>query len=36
MKNILRNITMVALGAAMLTGFTSCEATKNANNKQLV
>ena len=34
MKNILRNITVVALGAAMLTGFTSCEATKNANNKQ--
>jgi glyoxylase-like metal-dependent hydrolase (beta-lactamase superfamily II) len=34
MKNILRSITVVALGAAMLTGFTSCEATKNANNKQ--
>lgn len=34
MKNIVRNITVIALGAAMLTGFTSCEATKNANNKQ--
>lgn len=34
MKNIVRNITVVALGVAMITGFTSCEATQNANNKQ--
>ena len=34
MKNIVRNSIAIALGALMLTGFTSCEATKNANNKQ--
>ncbi len=34
MKNIIRNISTVALGIALITSFTSCEATKNANNKQ--
>jgi len=34
MKNIKRTMAVVALSATMLTGFTSCEATKNANNKQ--
>ncbi len=30
----MRNIAVAALGVVMLTGFTSCEATRNANNKQ--
>lgn len=34
MKTILKNITTATLAVALVTGFTSCEATKNANNKQ--
>lgn len=34
MKYIIKNTLVLALGAIMLTAFTSCEATKNANNKQ--
>lgn len=34
MKNLLKNITRVVLVIVMVIGFTSCEATKNANNKQ--
>lgn len=34
MKNILIKVTTAALAVALVTSFTSCEATKNANNKQ--
>lgn len=34
MKNTLKNITTVLLAVGLITGFSSCEATKNANNKQ--
>lgn len=34
MKNILKNISIVAMALALTVSFTSCEATKNANNKQ--
>lgn len=34
MKNRFKNITTVIIAIALLTGITSCEATKNANNKQ--
>lgn len=34
MKTIIRNITVVAIAALFTFAFTSCEATKNANNKQ--
>ena len=34
MKNIFKQIATVALSVSLLTAFTNCEATKNANNKQ--
>ncbi len=34
MKTIVKNISIIALLAVFLTAFTSCEATRNANNKQ--
>ena len=34
MKNIIKNIGIIAMALALTVSFTSCEATKNANNKQ--
>jgi outer membrane protein OmpA-like peptidoglycan-associated protein len=34
MRTILKNISIFSLAALFLVGFSSCEATKNANNKQ--
>lgn len=34
MKNILNKVTTAALAIVLVTSFASCEATKNANNKQ--
>ena len=34
MKNILNKIAVIAIAVTLTAGLTSCEATKNANNKQ--
>jgi outer membrane protein OmpA-like peptidoglycan-associated protein len=34
MKNIIKQFTVIALSLILIVSFTSCEATKNANNKQ--
>ncbi|MFC7357167.1 OmpA family protein [Jejudonia soesokkakensis] len=34
MKNIIKQISIVAFAAVLAISFTSCEATRNANNKQ--
>jgi outer membrane protein OmpA-like peptidoglycan-associated protein len=34
MKNIIKQLTVVAIALTLVVSFTSCEATKNANNKQ--
>ena len=34
MKKIIKNIGIIAMAVALTVSFTSCEATKNANNKQ--
>jgi len=34
MKNIIKQFTVVVVTLTLVVGFTSCEATKNANNKQ--
>jgi len=34
MKNIIKQLTVITLALTLVVSFTSCEATKNANNKQ--
>lgn len=34
MKTILKNISIIAITAVLISGISGCEATKNANNKQ--